>query len=178
MSKAQSEELNGLHPAKIKEIVESLKNPEVLKAVSGPWRARVQWQGGFRAKAYMRTHTIELDEPAGLDATDLAASAHEYILSAVGGCMMVGFVLNATKKGIKIHDLEIALEGNFENILKWAGLSNEGNPGYPAINAKVFVKADADEKTLREIWKLAVDGSPVTQTVARETKIITDFEAV
>jgi uncharacterized OsmC-like protein len=151
MSKAQSEELNGLHPAKIKEIVESLKNPEVLKAVSGPWRARVQWQGGFRAKAYMRTHTVELDEPAGLDATDLAASAHEYILSAVGGCMMVGFVLNATKKG---------------------------NPGYPAINAKVFVKADADEKTLREIWKLAVDGSPVTQTVARETKIITEFEAV
>ena len=84
----------------------------------------------------------------------------------------------AGNDGIKIHDLEIALEGNFENILKWAGLSNEGNPGYPAINAKVFVKADADEKTLREIWKLAVDGSPVTQTVARETKIITEFEAV
>ncbi len=178
MSKAQSEELNGLRPAKIKEIVESLKNPEVLKAVSGPWRARVRWQGGFRAKAYMRTHTVEMDEPAGLDATDLAASAHEYILSAVGGCMMVGFVLNATKKGIKIHDLEIALEGNFENISKWAGLSTEGNPGYPEINAKVFVKADADAKTLREIWKLAVDGSPVTQTVARETKIITEFEAI
>ncbi len=178
MSKAQPEELNGLHPAKIKEIVESLKDPEVLKAVSGPWRARVQWQSGFKAKAYMRTHTVELDEPAGLDATDMAASAHEHILSAVGGCMMVGFVLNATKKGIKIHDLEIALEGNFENILKWAGLSKEGNPGYSAITAKVFVKADADEKTLREIWKLAVDGSPVTQTVARETKIITEFEAV
>jgi len=126
MSKAQSEELNGLHPAKIKEIVESLKNPEVLKAVSGPWRARVQWQGGFRAKAYMRTHTIELDEPAGLDATDLAASAHEYILSAVGGCMMVGFVLNATKKGIKIHDLENT--GDHELVFTTVEFLKSANP--------------------------------------------------
>lgn len=174
----ESEELNGLHPAKLREIIESLKNPEVLKTVSGPWRARVKWQGGFRAKAYMRTHAVELDEPAGLDATDLAASAHEYILSAMGGCMTVGFVLNATRRGIKIHDLEIALEGNFENILKWAGLSKRGNPGYPAIKAKVYVKADADEKTLREIWKQAVEGSPVSQTVARKTKIIPEFEAL
>ena len=92
--------------------------------------------------------------------------------------MTVGFVLNATRRGIKIHDLEIALEGNFDNILKWAGLSDAGNPGYGAIKAKVYVRADADEKTLREIWKLAIEGSPVTQTVARATKIIAEFEAL
>lgn len=178
MAKKESEELNGLHPAKLREIIESLKDPEVLKSVSGPWRSRVKWQGGFKGKAYMRTHTIELDEPAGLDATDTAASAHEHILSAVGGCMMVGFVLNATKRGIKIHDLEIALEGNFENILKWAGLSDAGNPGYSEIKAKIYVRADADQKTLREIWRLAVEGSPVTQTVARQTKIVPEFEAL
>lgn len=88
------------------------------------------------------------------------------------------YVLNATRRGVKIHDLEIALEGNFENILKWAGHSQSGNPGYPSIKAKCFVRADADEKTLREIWQAAVDGSPVTQTVARPTQIITEFEKV
>ena len=92
--------------------------------------------------------------------------------------MTVGFVVNATKRGVKIHDLEIALEGNFDNILKWAGHSQTGNPGYPAIKAKVFVRADADEATLREIWKAAVEGSPVTQTVARPTQIIPEFEMV
>jgi uncharacterized OsmC-like protein len=92
--------------------------------------------------------------------------------------MMVGFVLNATKRGIKIHDLEIALEGNFENILKWAGLSDAGNPGYSEIKAKIYVRADTDQKTLREIWRLAVEGSPVTQTVARQTKIVPEFEAL
>jgi uncharacterized OsmC-like protein len=90
----------------------------------------------------------------------------------------VGFVINATKRGIKIHDLEVALEGNFENILKWAGHSQTGNPGYPSIKMKLFVKADADEAVLRDIWKIAVEGSPVAQTVARPTQIVADFEAI
>ena len=89
-----------------------MKNdPEVLKAVTGPWKARVVWQSGFKTKSYMRKHTVEMDEPEGLDAADTAASAHEQLLSAVGTCMTVGFVLNATKRGVKVHDLEIALEG-------------------------------------------------------------------
>ena len=39
------QELNGLRPAKIKEILDSMRdNPEVLKAVTGPWKSRVVWQ--------------------------------------------------------------------------------------------------------------------------------------
>ncbi len=179
MAPQEAKTLNGLRPEKIQSILNSMRDdPEVLKAVTGPWKSRVVWQGGFKAKAYMRKHAVEMDEPEGLDASDAAASAHEQLLSAVGSCMTVGFVLNATKRGIKIHDLEIALEGNFDNILKWAGHSQAGNPGYPAIKAKVFVKADADEATLREIWKMAVEGSPVTQTVVRQTQIIPEFQAV
>ena len=177
MTTAGPEELNGLNPAKLREVLDSFRKPEVFNAVSGPWRTRVRWQGGFRGRAYMRQHTVDMDEPAGLTATDLAASAHEQLLSAMGSCMTVGFVLNATKKGIKIHDLEIAMEGYFDNIRKWAGV-DEGNPGYGSITAKVFVRADADEATLREIWKLAVEGSPVTQSVLRETKVTPQFEMI
>ena len=170
--------LNGLHPEKLAAILESMKQPEVCQAVSGPWKSRVVWQGGFRAKAYMRKHAAEMDEPADLDASDRAASAHEQLLSAVGSCLTVGFVLNATTRGIKIHDLEIAMEGTFDNILRWAGHSATGNPGYRGIKAKLFVRADADEKTLRELWQLALDGSPVTQSVIRGTPVATEFEAV
>lgn len=173
------QELNGIRIQKFQGILDAMRDdPKVLEAVTGPWKSRVVWQGGLKAKAYMRKHAVEMDEPEGLDATDSAASAHEQLLAAVGSCMTVGFVINATKRGIKIYDLEIALEGNFENILKWAGHSPTGNPGYPSIKAKLFVKADADAATLREVWKAAVEGSPVTQTVARPTQIITDFEAI
>ena len=178
MATTEAGALNGLHPEKLEAVVESLKDPTNLKEFSGPWRTRVVWDGGFRAKAHMRTHTVAFDEPAGLDTQDTAASAHELLLSAVGACMMVGFVLNATRQGVRIENLEIAVEGNFENILKWAGLDDSANPGYGGVKAKVYVQADADEATLREIWKKAVEGSPVTQSVARATPIETEFEAV
>ena len=173
----QEENLNGLPREKLNEVLESFRDPDVFKAVTGPWKSRIVWQDGMRAKAYMRNHVVEMDEPGDLTATDLAASAHEQLLSAVGSCMTVGFVINATKRGIKIHDLEIAIDGYFDNIRKWAGV-DEGNPGYGSITAKVFVRADADEATLRDIWKLAVEGSPVTQSVMRETKVTAEFEMV
>lgn len=175
---AAADKLNGLHPKKIEEIMVSMNDPEVLKGVSGPWKSRIVWQDGFRVKAYMRNHAVEMDEPGALDATDKAASAHEQLLSAIGSCLAVGFVLNATRRGIRIHDLEIALEAYFDNILKWAGQCDTGNPGYRGINAKLFVKADADEATLRELWKLAFEGSPVTQSIVRGTPVTTEFGAV
>jgi uncharacterized OsmC-like protein len=178
MVRQQDEELNGLHPVRLERFIESLKQTDNLRALSGPWRSRVVWQGGFKAKAHARTHTVEMDEPSDLDTQDTAASAHEHLLSAVGSCMMVGFVLNATRQGVSIHDLEVALEGNFDNILKWAGMDETGNPGYGGIKAKVYVRADADDETLRGIWQQAVDGSPVTQSVAQATPIETEFEAL
>ena len=41
----------------------------------------------MRARAYMRNHQVDMDEPGDLTATDVAASAHEQLLSAVGSCM-------------------------------------------------------------------------------------------
>lgn len=169
--------LNGLHPAKLEEVLISLKDPEVLRTTSGPWKSRVVWNGGFSVKAYMRNHVVEMDEPHELAATDKSATAHEQLLSAIGACLAVGFVLNATINRIKIHDMEIALEAHFDNIQKWAGLCETGNPGYRNITVKLFVKADADEATLLNLWKKAFEGSPVTQSVIRGTPVALEFQA-
>jgi uncharacterized OsmC-like protein len=174
----QEGNLNGLPRQKLEEVLESFRDPGVFSAVTGPWKSRVVWQDGMRARAYMRNHTVDMDEPGDLTATDLAASAHEQLLSAVGSCMTVGFIVNATKRGIKIDNLEIAVEGYFDNIRRWAGVEDEGNPGYGSITAKAFVKADADEEVLRDIWRLAVEGSPVTQSVTHETKVTPEFELI
>ena len=174
----QEENLNGLPREKLIEVLESFKDPEVFNAVTGPWKSRVVWQGGMRAKSYMRNHVVEMDEPGDLTATDVAASAHEQVLSAMGSCMTVGFIVNATKRGVKVQDLEITVEGYFDNIRKWAGVEDSGNPGYGKISAKAFVIADADEATLRDIWRLAVEGSPVTQTIRHSNEVETDFEVI
>jgi len=179
MQKVEEKELNGLIVSKLEAFVNEIRTkPEAAKAVNGPWLTRVEWQGGLSAKAYMRNHVASFDEPEGLGATDTAASAHEHVLSAVGACMMTGFVFQATRRGIKIHNAEIALEGTFGDIKNWAGLSDDSTPGYPEIKAKIFVKADADKATLENLWNEAWKRSVVAQTVTRGAKIVPEFEAI
>ncbi len=171
--------LNDLNVSKLEQFVTDLKaKPDLVKAVNGPWHSRVKWQGGLKARAYMRNHVANFDEPEGLGATDSAASAHEHILSAIGACMMTGFVFQATRRGVKIHDCEIALEGTFGSIRNWAGISDESTPGYPEIKAKMYVRADADKQTLLELWNEAWKRSVVAQTVVRGAKITPEFEAL
>ena len=107
MATEPERDLNGLPREKLAEVLDSFRDPEVFNAVTGPWKSRVAWQGGMKARAYMRNHTVDMDEPGDLTATDVAASAHEQLLSAIGSCMTVGFVVNATKQGVRVHDLEL-----------------------------------------------------------------------
>ena len=44
--------------------------------------------------------------------------------------------------------------------------------------AAIVEERDADEETLKDIWRLAVEGSPVTQTVRHSNEVETDFEIV
>ena len=134
----QEGNLNGLPREKLAEVLDSFRDPDVFNAVTGPWKSRVVWQDGMRARAYMRNHQVDMDEPGDLTATDVAASAHEQLLSAIGSCMTVGFVVNATKQGVRIHDLEVAVEGYFDNIRKWAGVEDEGKPGLRQNFRQVF----------------------------------------
>ncbi len=47
---ADEKMLNGLRVDKINAILDSMRDdPEVLKGVTGPWKSRVVWQGGFQA---------------------------------------------------------------------------------------------------------------------------------
>src|SRR3989442_1960945 len=88
--------LNGLEPSKLDQFVQDLKTkPDVAKAVNGPWRSRVEWQGGLKGKGYMRNHVAGFDEPESLRATDTAATAHEHQLSAPGACMINGLTFQA-----------------------------------------------------------------------------------
>src|SRR5437899_12614164 len=142
MQKVEEGDLNGLTVSKLEAFVNEIRTkPEAANAVNGPWRTRVEWQGGLRSKAFMRNHVASFDEPEGLGATDTDASAHEHVLSAVGACMMSGFVFQATRTGIKIHNAETALEGTCADIKNWARLTDESTSAYPHTQAKIERKA-------------------------------------
>lgn len=163
--------LNGLDLEQLQQLVAQVQaDPEAARSLNR-WSARVRWLGGFKGRAYIRNHSFVIDEPADLVGKDEAPNAVEYVLGALGACLTVGFVLNATKHGIPIRNLEIALDGEIDNILTFLGLSEEGHPGYREIVVKAYVDAEADEGMLQKIWAETVRTSPVGNTLARSVTL-------
>jgi uncharacterized OsmC-like protein len=85
------------------------------------------------------------------------------VLGAYGACLATGFVMNASKQGITIRNLEVSLQSTQNNVFTFLGLEpiTEGHPGFEEITAKLFVQANADEATLRQIWANTIATSPV-----------------
>ena len=160
------DELNGLKLGDLREALEGIK-ADPQKAQEYRWSARTRWVSGFKSKVTARDHQFVVDEPAGFASVDEAPTAVEYVLGAFGACLATGFVYNATKRGIELYNLEIALEGQTDNVLTFLGLSEEGHAGYREITAKAYVQGDADEATLREVWEQTVNTSPVGNSLSR-----------
>lgn len=160
------DELNGLKLADLEQALGEIK-ADPGKAQAYRWSARARWAGGFKSKVTARDHQFVVDEPAGFASVDEAPTAVEYVLGAYGACLATGFVYNATRRGIELYNMEVALEGQTDNVLTFLGLSEEGHAGYREITAKLYVQADADAAALQEIWEETVKTSPVGNSLAR-----------
>ena len=171
--------LNGVDIEKIQALVKEMQeNPETMKEMaSSAWRTRSQWVGGFEHAVYARElPPTTLDEPQEIAGGDRGLSPHEAIMSAVGACIATGFVAQATARGVKIDSLEVSVDGTL-NLPVFFGLT-EGNPGYDSMDISVYAKTDASPEVLQEIWEIAVDKSPVTNTVKRPVKVNTTLRTV
>ena len=138
------------------------------------WSARVRWTEGMQARAFIRNHAFTVGQPASFDTQDIAPSAVEYVLAALGGCLAVGFQWRASRRGLAVRNLEISLQAQAENILVFLGLEEQGHPGLKTIQGRLYVDVDGDEDVLQDIWQETLRRSPVTQSLLRG--VSTHFE--
>ena len=131
------------------------------------WQCRVRWSEGLQCKVYCRNHAWDVGQPASFDVQDAAPSAVEYVLGALGACLAMGFQVHASRRGIQVEALEIALSGQIDNIFVFLGVESGGHSGFRAITGTLYVRADAEEETLQQIWRQTLAVSPVTNTLAR-----------
>ncbi|MER3601749.1 MAG: osmotically inducible protein OsmC [Nitrososphaerota archaeon] len=171
-------ELNGLSLEGLQEMLRLVGQQEQKVKELSSWRARIRWNGGFKCTAYIRRHMLKADEPSDLAGVDVAPNAVEYLLAALGFCVAVGFVYNATRKGVRIEDLELSVAGRLENVLKFLRLSEEGSPGYGQIELKVYVRAQAPKEELARLLGEAIETSPVAQSLIRGVRVSASLEAV
>lgn len=164
--------LNGLDLQGLKDFSAALKaDPERCKTV---WRSRVRWQGGFQNTAESREHAVRADEPAALGGTDTAPNPAELLLNAVGTCLSIGYVLNAAARGIELKGLELDVEGDID-IGVFAGVAEDGNPGYSQIRVRANIDCAATPEALQALHDHVVRTSPICNTVARPVAVTTEL---
>jgi TusA-related sulfurtransferase/uncharacterized OsmC-like protein len=147
---------------------------DIDKARSFVWSARVRWTEGMQARAFIRNHSFNVGQPASFDTQDIAPSAVEYVLAALGGCLAVGFQWRASRSGLEVRNLEISLQAQADNILVFLGLEEEGHPGLKTIQGRLYVDVDGDEEVLQDLWQETLRRSPVAQSLLRG--VSTQFE--
>lgn len=176
MTTAERTSLNGIDVAALEAaIAEVTSQPEAAHA---PKASRVRWLSGLKFKVFVRNHVFLVDEPAHLTGDDESPNSMEYVLGAYGACLATGFVLNTTKRGITVHNLEVTVDSKQDNVFTFLGTSSDGHPGFSEVVAKLYVQADADEATLREIWKYTVETSPVANSLSRPVTLKTEVDVI
>jgi uncharacterized OsmC-like protein len=101
-----------------------------------------------------------MDEPVALGGTDTAPNMVENVLAAYGSCLTVGYAMNAARRGMKIRDLKVELEGDLD-LAGFLGLSDTVPPGFSGIRAKVHLEADASPAEIRALHEHVLKTSPV-----------------
>lgn len=127
-------------------------------------------EAGFRNLNYVRDHKpFLISEPHKLLGDDEAPNPTEFALGALGSCISVGLLANATHRGVTLTKIEVELEGDIDISATWGvgDLDPEKVLGVSHVRVNVVLDGDADEATLQEITDNAIAWSPVVNTFKR-----------
>lgn len=133
-------------------------------------RVRSVWESGFRNQNYVRSHApVLVSEPHQLLGDDEAPNPTEMALSALGSCINVGLLANATHRGVTLTTIEVELEGDIDISAVWGvgDLAPDKALGITDVRVNVTLAGDADEQTLQQITDQAIAWSPVVNTFTR-----------
>ncbi|MCV7125805.1 OsmC family protein [Mycobacterium lacus] len=137
-------------------------------------KAKTVCESGFRNMTYVRDLSPMLvGEPPALLGDDSAPNPSETTLAALGSCISVGLLANATHRGVTLTKIEVEMEGDIDISAVWGvGDTPEGKIlGFTAVRCAVALAGDADEQTLQEIHDNAIAWSPVVNTFRRPVSV-------
>ncbi|MCV2882986.1 OsmC family protein [Actibacterium sp. XHP0104] len=148
------------------------ETPEAGLATYG---VNLAWQSGVRAEVTAlsmtvggeeipRDYTWVVDEPPQLLGESKGPTPQEYLMSGVGACIMVGFVVNASVRGIEIRKLDVKVTGGLD-LAGFLNLRDDAKVEMSGLTYEISVDCDADAETLAEVEAAAVGFSPNAMSV-------------
>ncbi len=106
-----------------------------------------------------RSFSIRADEPPELLGKNTAPNPQELLFTAMNACMLVGYVVGASFKGITLEKLEIETEGELD-LRGFLGIDDTVKAGYDSIQYTVRIKGDGTPEQFQEIHDTVIKTSP------------------
>lgn len=171
--------LTGIDRAGLQQLIRDAEaHPEQFRRVS---RAVTHCRGGFLNATYVRDlPPVMIDEPPQLLGTNTTPNPSETVLAALGACLSVGYMANATAMGLTVEELTLELEGDIDISPVWgtARVPEDQVAGFTEIRVRAHIKAEGltpereqvlHERTLR--W------SPVANTIRNPVRLVASLNA-
>lgn len=167
--------VNGLDLDALDETVAAIKADPARGAVQ--FRVRTEWAGQTRSESRVesytlggeridRNFTIVADEPTELLGANTAPNPQELLMSAVNACMTVGYVAQASVRGIALDSCVIEMQGELD-LRGFLGLDDEVPPGYRRIHYTVSLDGNGTPEQFEEIHRAVMATSPNYFNMAR-----------
>jgi len=137
-------------------------------------RTRTVCEAGFRNLTYVRDLApVLVGEPPALLGDDAAPNPSEMALAALGSCISVGLLANATYRQVTLSKIEIRLEGDIDISAVWGvgDIPDTKVPGFSEVRAEILLEGDCDQSTLEDIHRNTMRWSPVVNTFTRNVAL-------
>src|SRR3954470_1457210 len=162
---------------------------ETVAAVSGDarlgqvaFRVKTEWKGQTKSESTVdsytlagevipRSFTIVADEPHELLGSNAAPNPQELLMSAVNACMMVGYVAQASVRGIELDSCRIETEGELD-LRGFLGIDENVPAGYRRISYTVFLEGDGTREQYEEIHQAVMMTSPNYFNMAQPIQMV------
>lgn len=142
------------------------------------WAVRIRSDSATTSKIYCRNHTFQAGQPADFSMSVTAPSSVDYLLGALGSCLITGFQMNASRRGLTIDAAELTLKGELHNVLYHLQVEETGSAGFSEISGTFYVSSPDEVEQLDEAWQVTLDRSPVYQTLCTNVKLSIQFSVI
>jgi uncharacterized OsmC-like protein len=170
---------NGLDLDALNQVVESIGRDPANALVA--FRVTTDWHGQTRSRSSVesyviggnevpRSFTIDADEPNELLGSNIAPNPQELLMSAINACMMVGYVAQASIRGITLESCRIETSGELD-LRGFLGLADDVPAGYRQLDYRVHIKGNGTAEQFEDIHQAVMKTSPNYFNIARPVRM-------
>jgi uncharacterized OsmC-like protein len=108
------------------------------------------FSGAGGEHTHKQAFAYDADHPTVLVAEDNAVTPMEFVLHALGSCLMAGVASVAAARRVDLFEVVAKIEGKVD-LRGTLGLSDQVRSGYESIRVRFQIKGDAPAEKLRQI---------------------------